>query len=343
VAGSRYDWPMPGWISWLAWLAILASARSGRADDKNPTVSLGLTRAAGAEACITPHDLAARVEARLGRGTFVSAAQADLFIDARVVPAGRGWRATVAASRANGSHVGVRELSSPSADCHSLDDDLVLVVALVIDPLATERPRATASVAPVVHDLVYVPVAVPAPAPAWSFEARAATTILGGLLPALAPGLEAALVTTPPGAWPIELGVVATGSAHADDGGHGAEARAVLGSVALCPALVVRDRYRLQLCAGGAAGALVVRSHGLDPAGGGAHATGLLSARGRASVRIAGRLHAVLDLGVTVPLARRSLSYTALDPETLRVERHELADVAAVGWIASLGLGVQIR
>lgn len=331
---------MPARISWLAVLAVVAGAQPARADDTNPTVSLGLTRAAGAEVCITAHDLAARVEARLGRGTFVSAAQADLFIDARVAPAGRGWHATVAASRANGSRVGVRELASPGADCHGLDDDLVLVVALVIDPMATERPRPSAPTTP---DVVYVPVVVPAPVPAWAIDARAAMTMLGGLLPATAPGLEAALVTTPPGAWPIELGVIATRRASADDDGRGADARVVLGSVALCPTLAARDRYRLQLCAGGAAGALLVRSRGLDPGGGGDHATGLLSARGRASAHIAGRLHAVLDLGMIVPLARRSLSYTALDPATLRVERHELSDTAAIGWIVSLGLGVQIR
>jgi hypothetical protein len=41
-----------------------------------------------------------------------------------------------------------------------------------------------------------------------------------------------------------------------------------------------------------------------------------------------------------VPLTRRSLYYTALDPTTLQVVRHDVFDVPAVGWIASLGLAL---
>jgi hypothetical protein len=270
----------------------------------------------------------------------VSAAQADLFVDARVTRAGRGWRATVAASRANGEPVGVRELASAGADCRGLGEDLVLVVALVIDPQATGAARASA---PVPREVVYVPVAVAAPAPVWSFDARVATAVIGGVLPSVEPGIEAAIAATPPGAWPIELGVIATGSASADDGTHGADVRIAVGTVAVCPELVARERYRLQLCGGGAAGALRVRSHGLDPASGGDRATGLLFGRGRGGVRVVGGLQVVIDLGITVPLARRSLYYTALDPMTLQVERHDLTETAAVGWIASLGLALQVR
>jgi hypothetical protein len=326
---------------------VLASTSASRGDDKNPTVSLGVTRGAGAETCITAHDLAQRVEARLGHATFVSAAEADLFVDAQVARAGSGWRATVTASRANGANVGVRKLETTSRDCHRLDEDLVLVVALVIDPLATgTRPVA----APVRRDVIYVPVrvpvAVPVPGaiPRWSFGARIATTVLGGMLPSLAPGLDVAVAATPPGAWPIELGAIVTPRAIAEDGaGHGVDLRLVFGTLAICPELFDHERFRLHLCGGGAAGALFVRPRGLDAGRGGDHAAGLLFGRARGTLRVAGGVHAVADLGITVPLARRTLYYTALDPTMLQVERHDLHEIAQVGWIASLGLEVQIR
>ena len=334
-------------LAWLTWTLVLASGRSSWGDDKSSTVSLGLTRGAGAEACITAHELAKRVEARLGHATFVSAAQADLFVDTRVDRAGGGWRATVAASRANGEHVGVRKLESASRDCHSLDEDLVLVVALVIDPLATGSPPVAA---PVHRDVVYVrvpvpvPVHVPGPVPRWSFDAGIATTVLGGMLPSLAPGLDLTVAATPPGAWPIELGAIATlRSIAEDEAGHGADARLAIGTLALCPEVLERERVRLQLCGGGAAGAMFVRSRGFDSGGGGDRAAGLLFGRARGSVRVAGGIHAAIDVGVTVPLTRRTVYYTALDPAMLQVERHDIYRMDAVGWITSLGLRVQIR
>lgn len=331
-------------LVWLTCTSVLAGARTGRGDDRNPTVSLGVTRGAGAEACITAHELAQRVEARLGHPTFVSAAQADLFIDARIDRAGRGWRATVAASRASGAHVGARKLDTASADCHSLDEDLVLVVALVIDPRATTSPPASA---PVQRETIYVPVAVPVavpgPPPKWSFGAKIGTTIIGGMLPSAAPGLELSVAVTPPGAWPIELGQIVTRREGADEDGHGVDARLVVGTLAVCPELLDRARFDLQLCGGGAAGALSIRSRGLDPDRGGDHATGLLFGRARGRLRIGAGIDAAIDLGVTVPLARLTVYYTALDPAALQVVRRDLYGVATVGWIASLGLGVQIH
>jgi len=58
---------------------------------------------------------------------------------------------------------------------------------------------------------------------------------------------------------------------------------------------------------------------------------------------VAGRIHAAIDLGMTLPLARRTFYYTELDPITLQMQRHDLYGMAAVGWSAALGLGVQIR
>lgn len=338
-----------GFIAWLTWALVLASGRPSWGDDRSSTVSLGLTRGAGAETCITAHELALRVEARLGHATFVSAAQADMFVDTRIDRAGRGWRATVSASRANGAHAGVRKLESASRDCHSLDEDLVLIVALVIDPLATGRPPVAA---PVRRDVVYVPVPVPVhvpvhvpgPIPRWSFGAGISTIVLGGMLPSLTPGLDLTVAATPPGAWPIELGAIATlRSIVEDEAGRGADVRLALGTLALCPELLERERFGLQLCGGAAAGEMFVRSRGFARAAGGDHSAGLLFGSARGSLRVAGGIDATIDIGMTVPLTRRTLYYTALDPTTLQVERHDIYGIAAVGWVTSVGLRVQIR
>jgi hypothetical protein len=321
---------------WLvASIASVAWLGSAHADDRSPTVSLGLTRGTGAETCITARELAQRVEARLGHPTFVSAAQADLFVDARIARVDRGWRASVAATRADGTKIGVRVLDSASADCRGLDGDLVLVVALVIDPNATDPGHA---IPPPPTKTIYV--AVPSPPPRWSFDSRIAAAVVGAVLPSPALALDAAIAATPPGAWPIELGAIVSREAGADDDGHGASLRLALGTVAVCPSLVRRVRSQLQLCVGGAVGALIVHAHGLDSGGDGdvVAADLLASARGRA--HLVGPLDAVVDLGAMVPLTRRSLYYTALDPTTLQVVRHDVFDVPAVGWIASLGLAL---
>lgn len=305
----------------VAWLAA-----SGRARAEAPAVSLGLVR--DSDGCITPRALAQQVEARIG-ATFVSAAQAELFVDARIVRDGRGWRATVTASGADGAQAGERTLRADGADCHALDDDLVLVVALVIDPLG--KPAA----AKVETRTVYVPVA-----PRWAFAARAGLAVLGARLPAAALALDAALAVEAPGAWPIELGVIATERARADEDGHGAALRMIAGTLATCPRVWQRGRVALHGCVGAAVGVLAVQPRDLAPAVSGDHATGELFGRARLGVQLAGRLRAVLDAGASVPLTRLTLHYDALDPVTLAVVRHAVYAEPAVAWLASLGVAV---
>lgn len=321
----------------VAVLASVAITMRPAAAHNGPMAALGLIRSPGAESCITPHDLAVRVETRLGRAAFASAAAAALFVDVRIAANGQGWQATVTASRATGEQMGTRELATIGGDCHGLDDDLVLVIALAIDPLATEQP-----VAPPPRDLVYVPVPVPVavPPPPWSFVGRATSAFLVSRLPTLAPALDVSVAATPPLAWPIELGVLATTSASATTDDHGADLRLVLGTIAVCPELAARGRYTASACGGAALGALLIRARGLDPTDtGNAFAADLL-ARMRGAVRITSRLDALVEAGAMVPLTRRSLYYTALDPMTLEVSRHEVYAVPVVAFSVAVGLGV---
>lgn len=340
TAGPVYDASRSMRASVRATALVLVFAGVARADTPALRVSLSLTRARGAESCITAHDLAQRVEARLGRSTFVSASQADLFVDAHIAKSSPGWRATIAASHANGDKAGLRELSTTQADCRALDDDLVLVVALAIDPLADTRPPPPSPPPPPPPpERVYIRVVVPAPRPQWSFEAHAQALVLS-VPTAATPALELAAVTTPPGAWPIELGAIVSRIEDADVAGHGAALRLALGTAATCPQLIARGHSELAACVGVAIGALIVRPHDLSPASDHDLFAAFATARARGRIRLTSSLDVIAELGGVAALMRRSLYYTALDPTTLQVVRHEVYAEPVVGWLAALGIAM---
>lgn len=100
--------------------------------------SLNWVRLEGAEPCITSRKLARKVEELLGRPVFVSAVESELSIEGFVkgLPNSSGWKARVMVSDARGTVLGTREVSTQEPDCSALDDLLVLVIALSIDPEA---------------------------------------------------------------------------------------------------------------------------------------------------------------------------------------------------------------
>jgi hypothetical protein len=101
-----------------------------------PRHALRLTRAPGAESCIDAGSLAAAVEARLGRTVFTRTEPPAVIIDAQASP---GWHVAIAVRGADGTAIGERVLDDPATNCRALDDALVLVIALIIDPEAAMR------------------------------------------------------------------------------------------------------------------------------------------------------------------------------------------------------------
>ena len=100
------------------------------------TSSLSWVRLAGAEQCISTQELAERVEQRLGRRVFVSASQADLSLEGHVERVARpeSFVATLVVSDRSGRVLGQRVLRAHGASCQALEDSLVLVIAIAIDP-----------------------------------------------------------------------------------------------------------------------------------------------------------------------------------------------------------------
>jgi hypothetical protein len=115
-------------------------------------------RAPGAEGCIGTSALAQAVEARLGKAALVSASRARVSIEGRIAPAEgvAGWRVSLTVADEAGKVLGTRALSKDAADCRAMDEDVILTVALLIDPEAalsapagnTAPPAGTGTAAP---------------------------------------------------------------------------------------------------------------------------------------------------------------------------------------------------
>jgi hypothetical protein len=120
-------------ISCLAGFGALVPASTVHARPK--TFALNWVRAADAESCIASHELSHVIEELLGP-VFVAPSDAELSIEGLVRHElhGAGWAARIVVSDQHGQQLGERELTSPSAGCHALDPQIVLVIALAIDP-----------------------------------------------------------------------------------------------------------------------------------------------------------------------------------------------------------------
>jgi hypothetical protein len=146
----------PRWLALLGVVCSVVVANEARAEgseevdggdgggDAFRTSSLSWVRLRGAEACIGTRALAEAVETRLQRRVIVSAAQADLSIEGRVEPHAaprRGYRAVVVVSSPDGTVLGERTIETDESDCGALDEALVLVIAVMIDPEAALAPQ----------------------------------------------------------------------------------------------------------------------------------------------------------------------------------------------------------
>jgi hypothetical protein len=94
--------------------------------------ALNWVRSPGAESCIGPVDLAARVEQRLGRNVFVPIGDAIVVIEGFVSPQPGGFSVMLRVSSPDGEVYGSREIALEQADCRKLDELAALVIAVTI-------------------------------------------------------------------------------------------------------------------------------------------------------------------------------------------------------------------
>lgn len=314
--------------------------------------SLGWVRLPGAESCPSAQALARTIEARIGRAVFVSPSQAELFIEARVERTRTGLAAHMQATRADGRRLGSRELSSAKTDCSELADELVLVIALTIDPDAELRPKDAPEPAPLPPppraecpspapaprlEVKRVPLPVPVPGASeprrWTGEARLGISATVGLLPGITPGLVAAGSVWIPGFVPVELSGSAWPEREVDVSGGGARFTLLTAELALCPASALGG-LQAHFCGGIAAGSMRARAFGFDQSGEQAQALVMVTAKLRMSLPL-GRLPFVsAGIGLESPVVRPRFYYT----EASGSER-DLHRVPPVGGSAEVGFG----
>ncbi len=207
-----------------------------------------------AESCITAAELGTRVEAHLHRPVFVSPSAADISIEGRIEKSPSGtFHAVVGGTRRDGTSLGTRDLVSEGSDCRALDDSLVLVVALMIDPDADgSAPPAAPPKVVIEREIVHERVVVhereihdvkSEPARPWLVEAYALGGAAFGRVPGVAPTLGLAARIGPPSFLPVELRVATLPSASLDAGAGASVAFWELeGGLGVCPSIPIAGR-----------------------------------------------------------------------------------------------------
>lgn len=271
-------------------LLILCVAAPARAGEK--TSSLSWVELPGAEGCGGAAAIAKAVEQLLGRSALVSPAKADFSIEGRAERLGTRLHAVLVLRDGTGAQLGVRELESDDPDCGELRGNVVLAVALMIDPDAMLHASSERSPSPppsaVVVERVEVPVVV-APPTSWQVAPMASAAIGYGFMPSMAWGARVATTLFPPNFWPVEFygGVWAPQSVSSRPGAS-TRFTSAFGGLGLCPVHVRGESLAFQLCAATQVGLVDSEPQGFASAKGGALPTVHIVAEAQVSLALAG-------------------------------------------------------
>jgi hypothetical protein len=293
--------------------------------------------------CLGEQGLTRAVNDYLGRDAFEPPAELVLHVNVERLP-DRHFRAVLAVAAATGRTLGTRELTSSSELCSSLDERLILTVALLADagPEAPEPPATTREQVPVMaapgrddtEDLPTVPVEPPARAAPWGFAVEAALVVEGGLLPSARPGLSLGLQVQPSSWLAARVGGLAFLPASQAVAGASVRFSLFAGTAELCAGELHPWRFQAAVCAGALYAGLGTVTHGA--AGG--------------HDRTRGQLAGLLGAHLGEPLSRRITLVGDAGgvfpdrPERFLVQLnsapHELFQLSKPSVLASLGAAV---
>jgi hypothetical protein len=331
-------------------LVLLLIAAPARAENAR-TSSLSWVRLPGAESCVATQALARAVEERLGRETFVSAAQADVSVEGRIDKKPRGWHAVLTVRDAQGQLLGTREIDRPDASCDAMTQPVALVIAVMIDPDAESRPKPppplpppAAPPAPEVKVIVQrEEVLVPAPPekPLFRFEGSAALMGSAGYLPNVGVGLGAVGMIEPRAAIPfIGMGSYWFDSTASAEQGASTSFQLLLLGSGFCPLWhhARNGRGHLYGCGVGHLGLMRVHSSGFATSAGNDMRVVLDGGlEARATVLVVKPF--VLRFGASgvIPLIRDTFTYNRADGTQARIFR-----MAPVAGLMDVGLGMEL-
>jgi hypothetical protein len=264
--------------------------------DALPAVELVWSRGPGAEACIDAGELARRVEATLGRSVRVAAAPSSepevVRLGGQVAPLGSGWLAVVEV-RAAGPALR-REVALDVADCRQLDEDIVLVVALMADAAVPSTPRLTLALRPVTASVAIGPD----------------MTVAVGMLPGLSVGFGLASDVAFPPYWHFAAWAHAWPTSEALDGGAGGRLAAWTFGLGPCLGHVGMERVAFFGCLGASGGVVYASGVGLAVP----HSRSLPYVQGEVRaglrVRLAGPAVVRVEAGLGLPIARNTYEFT---------------------------------
>ena len=283
----------------FAFLCALAS--TGRAEGERRAL-FHWERAGGAESCISGEELARDVESHVGRPLFVTSGSADVRASGRVsrTEDGRsgGWRATIEVSRRDGGAGSNRVVAVEGKDCRALDEALVLVLAVAVEPLLPRDAPATGEGAPAAPSEAGAPenasaekaqpVAPPTPKPesaavpavpvaepefrdapaggkpprgASRFRLGASAVVAAGLMPGAAAGFGTSVAWVAPFRVSFELGWLGFPFGQSPTNAGRGDYRSLMGEARACPAIVDAPVF-IDACATFFAGELRARGAG---------------------------------------------------------------------------------
>ena len=354
-AGSKVSGRLSrhGAAAWLAALGVLLAPRGAPAEPL--TFRLSWVRGVGAEACPNAEQLAAAVEARLGRAAFSEPALRH--IEGSVGRAEGSWRVQLRVIGADNVVLGSRELEAHGPDCASIADAASLAVALTIDPHALdERPELQRGVpaevpvpAPPPAPAPPVPPAPTPPAPSSSAARRpvpegsnrsgaltgevAPRVLLGvGILPDPGFGAELGAELRLAPALGLSMSMAYLAEQRTSGGQFGLSLAA--GSLGLCLWALHRPRALLKICGELMAGAVQVVVYDPIPTHPGEHVWLAPRVGPRFAYRLGERLSLELSASAVAPLVREGFAITGVQEPVFRT--------APLGLLSSFGLRVSI-
>jgi hypothetical protein len=292
--------------------------------------------AAPGERCISASELEQAVQAQLGRVAFVaSGAPATLLVRVRIDESAPGhFRAAVWSEPVPptvDAPTNQRELEA-TGDCRSLDEQLALVVALLVDsdpepapspPQQELEPPPPEPPAPPIQDTSAVssaPSWESAPAGPWQLALGASGLVGLGPFPDAAFGAALGVLATPP-AWPgLRLRAVGFAPGRASlTADAWLDLTWFFAGVAVCPELGGVGAFTFSGCLGADLTFLYVESHGLDGEPSASRFGGQASGSLLASLALGRGLQVVVEAGTAIPFATTRFT---VERDGRRVELH---------------------
>jgi hypothetical protein len=355
-------------------LLLATSAHAQAAPSSGP--SLSWVRLPGAEACIAQAELAARIEARVGRPVFVRPADAIVLVEGRVAPsASGGFDAVIALSDRDGHGFGERALHLAETDCRKLDDIVALVITVTLrggpsglplpDAIAHELEALFGEEPSMLDPAALPPTAEPSPpakpageldrqeraparqarspGPALGYGLDAGMAVITGLQPSgtLAPSARVHVSLRGRGALALSAGLGLPQQMAIDDPTSGSggtiELRAFFVALAVCTTAAQAFETALELCGHFGYGWLHAQAHGFVHDRASTQTWTEIGPELALQAPLVAPLRARIGVSLPIRLARPELTYQQ------HAGRYERAfQVAGIGVAGELALGVSL-